>query len=156
MDTRARIISAAVAVASVSDVVKRIKRRIFNPSKQKEMAEKVEEYDRTKDPRHDIDLHESKMIYPVDEMGDEFDVMAGNGKSRDLEIQWTSHSQYRSELRDVDSGKVNDAILDLIEKRPDYKNREKVKVVKPFGKIVVDIDGRRPGDVEADVITVMS
>ena len=156
MGTRAELTAIASKVAGVSDVLKRIKRRVFNPARQKEMSDKVVEYDKTKDPRHDIDLHESKILYPVDEMGDEFDVKAGDGRNRDLDIQWTSHSQYRSELRDVDSGKVNDTILDVIEKRPDYKNREKVKIVKPFGKVVVDIDGRRPGDVEADVITVMN
>ncbi|MFA6679006.1 MAG: hypothetical protein WCR96_00750 [Candidatus Methanomethylophilaceae archaeon] len=137
--------------ARVEDVVKRIEKKINNPSKRQEMIEKVETYDKTKDPRDDIDLHESALLYPQDELGDEYQV----GK-REVDIDWTSHAQYRSDLRDVNPDKVTDAILDLVEAHPSMKNHDKIKLVKPFGKVVVDVDGRLPGDVEADVITVMN
>jgi len=137
--------------ARVEDVIRRIERKVSNPVKRQEMIEKVRTYDKTKDPRDDIDLKDSAILYPQDELGDEYQV--GN---REVDIDWTSHSQYRKDLRDVNPDKVTDAILDLVEAHPTMRNHDKLKLVKPFGKAVVDIDGRRPGDVEADVITVMN
>ena len=143
--------TAAIIKADVDDVVNRIEHKISNPTKREEMIEKVETYDKTKDPRDDIDLHESALLFPRDELGDEYQV--GN---REVDIEWTSHSQYRQLLRDVNPDKVTDAILDIVEAHPTMKNHDKLKLVKPFGKAVVDVDGRRPSDVEADVITVMN
>lgn len=66
-----------------------------------------------------------------------------------------SKSQYRRELRDVDSGKVNEEVVKLVEKMPKYRDDQKIKLQKPgIGTAVMELDGRRPTDVEADIITV--
>lgn len=143
---------ANVKLADVNDVVKRIERRISNPDLKQKMIDKVEEYAETKDPRFDLDNHETHQLYPTDELGDEFDIADSR---RELDINWSSHSEYRSDLRDVDPNLVNVSIRDLIDVKPKFNKHEKVKITKPFGKVVVDLDGRRPSDVEADVVTVM-
>lgn len=144
-------IAKNIRLADVEDVIKRIEKRIFSPQKREELIEKVETYNETKDPRDDIDLHESHLIYPNDERGDEFNL---ENSPREVDVEWSSHAQYRSDLRDVDSDKVNTEILDMIERMPKYRDDQKIKMQKGFGTAVVELDGRRPSDVEADVITV--
>jgi hypothetical protein len=143
-------------IADVRDVVKRINRKVYSPYKRQDMIDKVTTYDKTKNPNDDITLQESRMLYPQDEMGDSYDIEKKDGKKREVDINWTGHSQYRSELRDIDPDRVNLSIRDMMEEKPYYRERHKIKMIKPFGKAVVDLDGRRPTDVEADVITVMN
>lgn len=138
-------------LADVKKVVKRIEKKVPYPAKKEEMIEKVETYNKTKDPRDDIDLRETHMIYPTDEMGDEFDIP--NSK-REVDINWTSHANYRSELRDINPDAVNVAIRNMVDVRPKFNRFEKVKLTRPFGTAVLSIDGRRPSDIEADVVTV--
>jgi len=138
-------------LANVDKVIKRIEKKVHSPEKQEEMIEKVETYNKTKNPRDDIDLRETHMIYPTDEMGDEFDIP---NSRREVDINWTSHANYRSELRDIDPDKVNVAIRNMVDIRPKFDRFEKVKLNRPFGTAVLSIDGRRPSDIEADVVTV--
>lgn len=148
-----------IVQADVNEVVKRIERRVPSPYKREELETSVKTFDKTKDPRDDITLQDSKLLYPSDEMGDSFDLQPphgqhAHGKDREVDVDWTSHAQYRSELRDVDANRVNTEIRDMLERMPNYRTDQKVKLQKPFGTAVVELDGRRPSDVEADVITV--
>jgi len=152
----AQLFDISVKLADVKTVLKRIERRIPSPYKRKDLAEKVETYNKTKDPRDDLSLSESRLLYPGDEMGDSFDIPkpAPSKDRRDLDVTWSAHSQYRSELRDIDSGKVNTEILNMAERMPNYHDDQKIKMQKPFGTAVLELNGRRPSDIEADVITV--
>ena len=62
--------------------------------------------------------------------------------------------EYRSQLRDINSGKVNEGIRNFVENSK-KKERKKINLIKPFGRAVVDVDTQREPET-ADVITVMS
>lgn len=140
-----------IKTAGTKEVVDRITKKIFNKERAMDMIRSVFNYFKTKNDIYDITPQEAKSLYPTDELGDEFTTSNG----RDVETHWTSHAQYRSELRDIDSGKVNDEIVKLVERMPKYRDDQKIKLQKPsIGTAVMELDGRRPTDVEADIITV--
>lgn len=135
--------------ASVEDVVKRITKKIRNPDLADEMIEKVETFNKTHNPDDDLSRRDVGMLYGDEEFGDEFDV-----KNGELEIGWSDHAEYRSQLRDIDSGRVNEGIRNFVENSK-KKEHKKINLIKPFGKAVVDVDTQREPET-ADVITVMS
>lgn len=140
-----------VQTAGLKDVIDRITRKIFNKDKAMDMIRSVQNYIKTKNDYSDLSPQEAKALYPTDELGDEFTTTTG----RDVETHWTSHAQYRRDLRDIDSGKVNEEVVKLIEKSPKYHDDQKIKLQRPgMGTAVLELDGRRPSDVEADIITV--
>ena len=138
--------------ADLKDVAKHIQRNIRDWELAKRMMEKVKTYWKTKNERDDLTLEESRAIYRDEDYGD----MLPMSKKRNLDIDWTDHAEYRSDLRDIDPDKVNDGILEwlrdrLMTKGPD---RKKVRMKLPGGgTAVVDYDlTQKPAD--ADVITV--
>jgi len=140
-----------VKTAGLQDVINKITKKIFNRDRALDMIRSVQNYFKTKNDYSDLSPQETKALYPRDELGDEFTTSTG----RDVETKWTSHAQYRSDLRDIDSGKVNEEVVKLIEKMPKYHDDQKIKLQRPgMGTAVMELDGRRPSDVEADIITV--
>jgi hypothetical protein len=143
--------------AGVRDVVTRIF-KTFGVEKGKDLAERVVNYWKTKNDRDDIGREEQRRLYsPTDN-----DDTRRLTKKKKLNIDWTSHANYRSDLRDVDPEKVNDAITEKLRnklipqkgKKPRLKSQRPEKLIQPgLGTMVVDYDlERNPAD--ADVVTV--
>lgn len=138
--------------AGIQDVTRRIQRRIRDWDLAQRLIEKVETYWKTRNDRDDLTLQESNAIYRDEDYGEVLPL----SKKRNLDIDWTNHAEYRSDLRDIDPDMVNDGIAKwlkehLTKKGPDSK---KVRMKLPGqGTAVVDYDlTDRPAD--ADVVTV--
>jgi len=144
------IFIAKVLTGDVQDVVNRIEKRVHNKEQALDMIERVEAFAKSHNPSDDLTQQEVRNLYPKDDLGDEFETR----DEKLVDIGWTSHAEYRQELRDVDSGKVNSEIVNLVERHPKMHQHEKTKLVKPFGQAVVDLDTNK-FPVEADVITVI-
>jgi tRNA-specific adenosine deaminase 1 len=131
--------------ADSADVIKRIEKTIRNDALADRMIEDVMGY-----PQTDLDKRDQHLLYrPV-----EFGEVEQMSKKRKLDIDWTDHAEYRSELRDVDPRRVNDAIVKILRERlRKQKTRGTERVKVPGGTAVVDYDvSKKPG--EADVVTV--
>jgi len=134
------------------DVLKKIERRVRDDVLVERLVNKVKNYLKTKNERDDLTLQESGYVYGPYDYGDVLPL----SRKRDLDIDWSNHAEYRSDLRDVSPPKVNEAIRDwlkerLVTKGPDSK---KVRMKLPGqGTAVVDYDLKdKPAD--ADVVTV--
>lgn len=139
-----------VIKAGVSDVLKRIEKRIWNSELARKMSEKVKKFFQTKNPQDDISPHEAVQIYPGDEFGEQVPL----SKKRDLDIDWTSHAEYRSELRDVNPDRVNEAIRERLREKLPNPEKKVVRFKEPgVGTFVLDYDMRQ-NPVQADVVTV--
>lgn len=140
-----------ITEAGLQDVARRIQRRIRDTELARRLMEKVKTYLKTKNDRDDLTLQESGAIYRDEDYGETVPL----SKKRDLDIDWSNHAEYRSDLRDIDPDEVNDNIADWLKERlrkkgPDSK---KVRMKLPSGTAVVDYDlTEKPAD--ADVITV--
>ena len=142
---------AKVVDASVQDVLKRIDRRFSDKSLAKILKRKVERFRYTKDPKHDLTLKQSDLLYK-DVHHD--DVMSMPGKSQ-VKVRWTGHGKYRSELRDVSPRAVNDAVRDAMsEIYPKKRGKGKHDIDKSgVGSIVIDYNtSKQP--LDAKVVTV--
>lgn len=116
------------------------------------MADKVRTYFHTHNPSDDLSREEVRILYKDDDYGDDFDI--GGGK--ELDIGWTDHAEYRSDLRDVEPSLVNEIVRDYVDGHPNSRERRKVKLIKPgVGQAVVEVDMRHDPE-EAGVITVMA
>ena len=136
-------------VAGIKDVVKRIF-RVFDLDKAKEMAERVVDFWRTKNQRSDLKPDEQRAIYRPVDYGDVLPLT----KKRKLDIGWTDHAEYRSDLRDVDPDAVNEAIRDRLRDKLNPPQRKKMKFKEPgLGTMVVDFNTQK-SPAQADVITV--
>jgi hypothetical protein len=134
----------------VEDVLKRIDTTIRNPTMRDEMKEKVIDYNETKDDRKDLSLRDSEVLYRDVDYGDELPL----SKKRDVEIDWSSHAEYRSELRDVSPEKVNQTIVERLKDHLRVPEHKKVQFKEPgTGTMVVDFD-TKSNPAEARVITV--
>lgn len=137
--------------AGIKEVVNKIVRRVRDSELVTRLTEKVTKYLHTKNPYDDLTSQEVNLIYRVDDYGDEFDTPKG-----ELEVGWTNHSKYRSDLRGIDPSKVNEAVRDYVESHSGRREHKKVKLIKPgVGKAVVDIDTSREPE-RAHVVTVMA
>jgi hypothetical protein len=138
--------------ASIQDVIDRIEKKVRNPDLANELVNKVKRYSISHNPADDLSSQEVRMIYGPDDCGDDFDLT--NGK--ELDIGWTNHARYRSELRDVDPSAVNDEIREYAEKNLLRRFRQKINLIKNgIGKVVVDIDTTMNPE-RAGVITVIA
>ena len=141
-----------VTESSLRDVANKIVHRIRDWDIAERLVKKVKRYTETKNDRDDLTLDESSLIYRRDDYGDEIPI----SKKRDLDIGWTDHAEYRSDLRDIDHNEMNDGIAKWIRERLRTKgpDRKKVRMKIPGrGTAVVDFDTtRNPSD--ADVVTV--
>lgn len=136
--------------ADVGDVLQRIIRNIRNKDLARNLAKKVLKYVKTKNNRDDLSLKDSRMIYDRVDFGEEISL----SKKTPLDIDWTDHAEYRSELRDVDPREVNEEIAERLRTKLPKPDSKKVKFKAPGkGTMVVDYDLRRK-PAEADVVTV--
>jgi len=127
-------------LADVEDVLERIERTVWDDALAEAMRDRVE----------DLSLSDSGKVYGPVEFGEPRQM----SRKRRLDIGWTDHAEYRSELRDVDPGKVNDSVTKVMRDRlRKQRTRGKEKLKVPGGTAVVDYDLRgKPAD--ADVVTV--
>ena len=137
--------------AGLEDVAKKILKR-FDMGTAKGLVERIRKYMKTKNDRDDISLKDSRNIYRPYDYGDVLPL----SKKRDLDVDWTDHAEYRSDLRDVKPDVVNKMVRDWLKERlqkkgPDSKT---VRMKLPgTGTAVVDYDLRqKPAD--ADIVTV--
>jgi hypothetical protein len=136
--------------AGLNDVVDRIVRKVRDSELAQRMIDRVTRYFHTQNPADDLMPQEVRGLYRDEDYGDEFDVKG----DRELDVGWTDHAEYRSDLRDIDPSKVNEAVRDFADAHPGV--RRKVKLIKPgVGKAVVDVDATTDPE-EAAVVTVMA
>lgn len=131
-------------------VERRVRRVVPNKDQAAKYLQKVQNYLKTHNNSDDLTTQDTRFLYRNVDFGDERPL----SKKKKVDINWTDHSEYRSELRDVDPKKVNDMVE---ERMKDVKNpKKKLEFKKPgVGTAVVDYDiTKNPG--EADVVTVWS
>lgn len=137
--------------AGIKDVVQKAIRR-FTPDVVNRIVEKLENFLKTRNPKYDLDNQEVRKIYRHYDYGERLPLT----KKRNVDLGWTDHAEYRSDLRGIDPKRVNRSLRDrlrdkLVKTGPESK---KVKMKMPgTGTAVVDYNLHRdPADV--DVITV--
>ena len=135
--------------ARVEDVVMKIEDRIYNDALAEKLIEKVKKYSETKNPADDLTLQESGLIYRDDDYGVEVPI----SNRKDAEIGWSNHSEYRSDLRDIDPKLVNRDIAEHLKKNLAIPKHRKDTLKKPEGTIVVDWD-TTSSPARAEIITV--
>jgi hypothetical protein len=140
--------------AGLRDVLQRIQRRIRLDHIAKKLAEKVVNFFKTKDKKHDLTNQEAALIYKdVD-----FDERIPLSKKKDVDISWSSHAKWRSDLRDVPHGILNEMIADkLAEMRQKGKPRDRgdVRLKQPgVGTAVVVYENLVKKDKPADATLV--
>lgn len=143
---------ARMTEAGLKDVVDRIVKKVRDNGTAQRMVERVTRFFHTQNPADDLTPQEVRSLYHDEDYGDDFDVKG----DKELDIGWTDHAEYRSELRDVDPSRVNEAVRDFVDVHPGMRDHKKVKLVKPgVGKAVVDLDTMSEPE-EAAVVTVMA
>ena len=136
--------------ADITDVLNKIIRRIRDSELAKKLGQKVLDYYRSKDPKKDLSLSESRLIYRDDDYGDTRSL----SKKREVDIGWTDHAEYRSDLRDIDRKDVNQTIVERLRNKLRKPDSKKIKFKEPgVGTMVVDYDLRKD-PAQADVVTV--
>lgn len=138
--------------ADVDVVVRKITDRVFNRELADRLVRKVRRYDDTKNPADDLTPPEASQVYRFDEYG----AVVPFSNKRDLDIDWSSHASYRSDLRDVPHDVVNDALSDRLKEtlQKGGNPRGTVRLKEPgLGTMVVDKD-LTSAPAEAKVVTV--
>jgi len=142
--------SASCREANVKDVLNKIVRKIRDDELAKSLINKVVEYYKTKDESKDLSLSDSSKIYRDVDYGDDVSL----SKRKKLDIDWSNHAEYRSDLRDVNPEMVNRLVTERLRTKLPKPDRKKVKFKEPgLGTMVVDYDmTKNPAD--AKVVTV--
>jgi hypothetical protein len=142
--------NASIREGSVKDVLKKIVKRIRDEELAKFLIDKVVNYYKTKDKSKDLTLDESALIYRNEDYGDDIQM----SKKKKLDIDWTDHAEYRSDLRDVNHNMVNRLVTDRLKHKLPHPDKKKVKFKEPgIGTMVVDYDiTKNPAD--ANIVTV--
>jgi hypothetical protein len=136
-------------VANLNDVVNKIF-DAFPVQRATEIAERLVQYWKTKNDKLDLTPQEQSRIYRRVDYGDTLPL----SRKKKLDIDWTNHSEYRSDLRDIDPDMVNEVVRDRLRQKLNPPQKNKLKFKEPgLGTMVVDFDTtKKPAD--ADVITV--
>jgi len=124
------------------DVIQRILKIIKNKPLRDKMIRKV-------NSGEDLTHHEAALLYGNVDFGEELPMT----EKEIVDIDWTNHAEYRSELRDIDPHKMNIDIKDVMEekaKKNDTQGKERFKV--PSGTAVVDYNAEQ-NPADADVVT---
>jgi hypothetical protein len=153
-----RVASDYIMNAGLGEVLNKIIRRIRDKGKAKEMGQKVFDYTKTKNDRDDLSLQESRTLYRDDDYGTTEQL----SKKKKVDIGWTDHAEYRSDLRDIPPEKANKGLLQVLRnimlpkkgKKPNLNPSQPRQLKVPgMGTMVVDYDlERNPAD--AKVITL--
>jgi hypothetical protein len=151
-------ITSEVRTAGLTDVLRRIKKVVYDDSLAEEMVNRVVDYFKTKNDKHDLSKREQDILYRDVDYG-EFVKLTNK---RNLDIDWTNHAEYRSDLRDVPAKQVNQYLTEKMREKlipqkgkvPKLKSPGSVKFKENgIGTMVVDYDlTRNPADL--NVITV--
>ena len=136
--------------ADLNKVVDRITHEIHNKDLARKLVDKVTEYTKTHDKRFDLTNEESAKIYHNVDFGNKLRL-----PDRELDVEWTNHAEFRSELRDVKPKDVNEQVKkDMMKRLEEHKTHgdERLKTRKNE-TVVVDYSlDRDPARV--DVVTV--
>ena len=139
--------------AGLREVLNRIFDTIRDSSLAKHLSDKIKKYVTTKNPSDDLTPQEANMIYRDVDFGEKLPL----SNKRDLDISWTGHSEYRSDLRDIDPETINHSIQHRLHDLVVTENRHDKKTVKfqdpSIGTMVVDYDLRSKPAL-ADIVTV--
>ncbi len=130
------------------DVIKRINEVVRNEKIRKKLIDKINN-------DQDLTQEESHLIY----RRLNFDKDVPLTKKKELNIDWTDHAKYRSELRDIDPQMINQGIKKRLKKMFIYKKDSKgsQRFEKMPGTAVVKYNlkpNQEAADSKADVITV--
>lgn len=136
--------------AGLKEVIDKITKRIRDSEIAKRLTEKVMRYVQTRNPDDDLTPAEVSAIYRGEDYGDDFDMPAGV----ELDVGWTNHAEYRSDLRGIDPSKVNEAVRDFAETHP-HKHQKVNLINHNIGKAVVDVNTMSNPE-EAHVVTVIA
>lgn len=143
---------AHIREANLKDVALRIWDKFRDWTIVQRLVDKIKLYLKTHNPADDLTLQESKQVWGDKDYG----AVLPLSNKRKVDIEWTPHAEYRSDLRDVPAEKVNEGIETwlhnhLMEKGPDAK---KVKMNLPgTGTAVVDYS-LMSNPARAEVVTV--
>jgi len=136
--------------AGIMDVLQKAKNR-FTPDTLGKILEKLQRFVKTKSPADDLSNAEVKSIYGPYDYGQTLPM----SKKRDVEVDWSSHAEYRSDLRGLNSKAVNESVRDWLSERLKTKGPDSKQVRMDLnpGTAVVDYDLRQ-NPAAADLITV--
>lgn len=136
--------------AGLKEVVDKIFTRVRESELARRLVEKVKRYLQTGNPSDDLTPQETGLIYRQEDYGE----VVPLSRRKNLDVEWTNHAEYRSDLRDVKPEKVNEAVKErLVEKLP-HPDRKKMTIREPgAGTVVVNYD-MTADPARADVVTV--
>ena len=135
--------------ANIKDVVNKIF-DTFRIDQAKEIAQRVVDFWKTKNKKYDLEPREQSQIYRREDYGDVLPLT----KKRKLDIEWSDHAEYRSDLRDVDPDAVNEAIRDRLKEKLNPPQKKKQNFKEPgVGTMVVDYNTKNK-PAEAEIVTV--
>lgn len=136
--------------AGLKEVIDKITKRVRDSELVQTLTEKVTRFFQTHNPGDDLSPNELAMIYRRNEYGDDFDMPGG----QELDVGWSNHAEYRTDLRDVDPTKVNEAVRDFAEAHPNRHNKVNL-INRSIGKAIVDVDTTVDPE-RASVVTVIA
>lgn len=145
-----RRVASAHIQAGLAEVMEKIFHRVRDSELAQKMMNKVRKYWQTGNPSDDLTPSETSMIYRPDDYGE---VVPLSNKKR-LDVEWSNHAEYRSDLRDIEPEKVNKAIEERLRGKLPHPDRNKIRMKEPgLGTIVMDYD-MMGQPAQADVVTV--
>jgi len=142
----------SLKIADAESVIKRIHKEV-PPNQVPALENKVREYVKTKDNAKDLTNSDANFIYRHVDLDNEEDLT----KKRKLDIDWTGHATYRTELRDINPEKVDEMVTERLKSvaiDPKKKKNDKKQFHEPgVGTAIVDYElDRNPAD--AKIVTV--
>lgn len=121
--------------AGLQEVINRITRYIADNGIAQRLIDKVTKYVLTKNKSYDLSNEEASRIYRNVDFSTEGEL---NNK-HDVEISWSDHAEYRSDLRGLPPQKVNKFVINELNKK--YKQDDLIgqeRVQGPGGTVVLD------------------
>jgi hypothetical protein len=113
--------------ASLKDVLDKVARKIRLDHIAKKLTDKIIRFFKTKNKRDDLTNQEASLIY----RGIDFDTVEPLSKNKLVDIDWTNHAKWRSDLRDVDPDAVNKMIqkklVEMRQKNPNDRGDVRLK-----------------------------
>ena len=140
-------------IADVNKVLDRIEKTVHPESLADSLEDKVETYSKTHNNSDDLTNQEAGFIYRNIDLDKEEQL----SKKRKLDLEWSNHAKYRTELRDINPTKVDETIVDRMHDVLVDQNKKKINTQKfkepGVGTMVVDYNmEQNPAD--AKVVTV--
>lgn len=152
-----RVVNAGIG-EGVKTVLNKIIKRIRDRGLAKEMGQKVLDYAKTKNDRSDLTNQDARMLYRPDDYGTQGQL----SKKKKIDIGWTDHAEYRSDLRNIDPNRANTGLLQVLKniiipakgKKPNLNPSQPRRLKVPgVGTMVVDYN-LQMNPADAQVITL--